>query len=119
MPCPAHMLGYLYAIRLAQTARRCRCLCSGRLAFQAGAFRFTPSFRAKCPAPLVLREAPGYKIGLPGRRLVEPGRFVEESLLNSPRGSIPMRREALSLCCFPQVREKQAFKFLDLGNRRR
>ncbi len=32
------------------------------------------SFRAECPAPLLLREAPGHRTGLPGRRLVEPGR---------------------------------------------
>src|SRR5690242_12237082 len=40
------------------------------------------SFRAECPAVLVLREAPGHRTGLPGRRLVEPGRFVEESLFD-------------------------------------
>jgi hypothetical protein len=52
-----------------------------------------PSFRAECPALLVLREAPGHKVGLPGRRLVEPGRFVEESLFDVTPSNIVNRRE--------------------------
>ncbi len=41
MLCPANLLGYLSAIRRAVVA---------------------PSFRAKCPALLVLREAPGHAV---------------------------------------------------------
>src|SRR5690242_21295516 len=47
------------------------------------------SFRAKCPAILPLREAPGHRTGLPGRRLVEPGRFVEESLFEVDHPLLP------------------------------
>src|SRR6185437_2739271 len=46
------------------------------------------SFRAECPASLMLREAPGHRIGLPGRRLVEPGRSVEESFFDCASGKL-------------------------------
>ena len=51
--CPANILGSISAIHLDRRAA---------------------SFRAERPAPFPLREAPGRKVGLPGRRLVEPGR---------------------------------------------
>jgi hypothetical protein len=59
---------------------RLPCLCSGRLAFQAGAFAFA-------------RSAGTRKVGLPGRRLVEPGRSVEGPLFDAADSSAPATSE--------------------------
>ncbi len=63
-----------------QGPQRSRLFARSRVALHALA-----SFRAKCPAVLLLREAPGHPEGLPSRRLVEPGSFVEESLFDCKR----------------------------------
>ena len=40
------------------------------------------SYQTECPVVLLLREPPGHQKGPPGGWLVEPGRFVEESLFD-------------------------------------
>jgi hypothetical protein len=65
MLCPANILGYFCTIRLAPWARQ-------------------PSFRAECPAPLVLREAPGHA--------------AEESLFDLTQGNADPRAHSNCFC---------------------
>jgi len=59
MLCPANILGYLFAIRLALTGGPdVECSKVPHLSPKAGLLN-APSFRAECPALLVFREAPG------------------------------------------------------------
>jgi hypothetical protein len=80
MPCPANVLGYLLTIRLFLT---------GAPHVQFGKLPHSHSGRRAAKRSVipsgvsrafVFARSAEHQKGLPGRRLVEPGRFVEESL---------------------------------------